>query len=90
MANIMLKDIPEDLRAQLQREAAANFRSLGEEAMARIQRTFDLDDRLSTPTVDRLIQEAVDSGPEVELTREQFDAARRKARTKFETKHRAA
>jgi len=70
----------------LQREAAANFRSLGQEALARIQRTFDLDDRWSAPTVDRLIQESLDSGPEEALTREHFDAARRKARAKFESK----
>jgi plasmid stability protein len=81
MANITLKDIPEDLYAQLQREAAANFRSLSQEAAARIQRTFDLDDRLNSSTVDRLIQEAIDSGAEAELTREQFDAAQRKARS---------
>ncbi|HEY3913124.1 MAG TPA: hypothetical protein VGN61_01455 [Verrucomicrobiae bacterium] len=86
----MLKDIPEDLHAQLEREATANFRSLGQEAAARIQRTFDLDDRLNVSTVEKLIQEAVNSGAEEELTREQFDAARRKARTEFDAKHRAA
>jgi plasmid stability protein len=90
VANIVLKDIPEDLQAQLEREAAANFRTLSQEAAARIQRTFDLDDRLSASTVEKLIQEAVDSGAEEDLTREQFDAARRKARTEFEAKHRAA
>jgi plasmid stability protein len=90
MANFTLKDIPEDLHAQLQREAAANFRSLSQEALARIQRTFDLDDRLSTSDVDRLIGEAIGSGAEEDLTREHFDEARRKARTEFETKHRAA
>jgi hypothetical protein len=58
--------------------------------MARLQRTFDLDDRLSARTVDRLIQEAIDSGPEEPLTREQFDAARQKARSKFESKKKAA
>jgi hypothetical protein len=84
MANITLKGVPEDLRAQLEREAAANFRSLAQEAVARIQRSFDLDDRLSAPVVDRLIQEALDSGPEEALTREKFDEARRKARAAFE------
>jgi plasmid stability protein len=90
MASITLKGIPEDLRAQLKREAAANFRSISQEAMARIQRTFDLDERLSAPTVDTLIQEALDSGPEEVLTREKFDAARRKAQEAFESKHKAA
>jgi plasmid stability protein len=90
MADITIKDIPDELHAQLQREAAANFRSLGQEAAARIRRTFDLDDRLSSSAVDRLIQEAIDSGGDEELTREQFDSARSKARAEFEAKHRAA
>jgi len=80
MATITLKKIPEDLHAQLKREAAANFRSLSQEAIARIQRSFDLDERLSAPAIDRLIQEALESGPEEALTREKFDAARREAR----------
>lgn len=90
MASITLKKIPKELHAQLKREAAANFRSLGQEAMARIQRSFDLDERLSAPTVDRLIQESLDSGPEETLTREKFDALRRKARVAFENKKKAA
>jgi len=89
-AGITVKDIPTDLHAQLIREAGANFRSLTQEAMARIQRSFDLDERLSAPAVNRLIQEALDSGPEVTLTRKAFDAARLKARAKQESKHQAA
>ena len=88
MASITLKDLPGDLLAQLKREAAANFRSLTQEATARIQRSFDLDERLSPPIVNRLIQEALDSGPEEALTRARFDGARRKART-FDSKRRA-
>jgi plasmid stability protein len=90
MADLTLKGIPEDLRAQLRREAAANFRSLSQEALARIQRSFDLDQRLSAPTVERLIQEALDSGLEEALTREKFDAARQKARIAFQSKRKAA
>ena len=90
MASITLKGIPEDIHAQLKREAAANFRSVTQEALARIHRSFDLDERLSAPTVDRLIGEALDSGPEEALTREEFDAARRKARAAFANKHKAA
>jgi len=85
VATITLKDIPEELHAQLKQEAAANFRSLSQEALARIQRSFDLNERLSASTVDRLIQEALDSGPEETLTRQKFDAARRKARAAFES-----
>jgi hypothetical protein len=90
MASITLKGIPEDLHAQLKCVAAANFRSLSQEALARIQRSFDLEDRLSAPIVDRLIQQALQSGPEEALTRGKFDAARRKARAAFDHKHKAA
>jgi hypothetical protein len=90
MAEITLKDIPEDLCAQLQREAAANFRSVDQEAMSRIQRTFDLDDRLSASAIDRLIQESLESGPEEELTRQKFDSVRRKAGAVYEKKRKAA
>ena len=66
MASITLRNIPEDVHAQLKREAAANFRSLSQEALARIQRSFELDERLSSPAVNRLIQEALDSVFEVQ------------------------
>ena len=37
---LQLEDIPADLHAQLQREAAANFRSLSQEAAASIRRKY--------------------------------------------------
>ena len=55
--------------------------------MARIQRSFDLDDRFTTAAVNRLIQEAVESGPEQPLTRKDFDAACKKAKASFARKH---
>jgi hypothetical protein len=88
--NITIKDVPDALHAQLEREAAANFRSVDQEIMARIQHSFDLDERLNAKTVDQLIQEAIDSGPEELLTREKFDAARNQARGTFAGKNRAA
>jgi plasmid stability protein len=90
MADITLTRIPEDLHAQLKSEAAAHFRSVEEEALARIQRCFELEDRLSASTVDRLIDEAINSGPEEPLTREKFDEARNKAKATFQAKHKAA
>jgi hypothetical protein len=90
MASITLKDIPVDLHAQLKQEADANFRSLNQELLARIQRSFDQDEQFTTHRVNRLIQEAMDSGPEEPLSRAKFDAARAKARTTFQAKSKAA
>ena len=90
MPSITLKDLPADLHAQLKLEAEANFRSVAQEALARIQRSFDLEDRLNTEQVNRLISEAVTSGPETPLTRKDFDAARQKARAQFAAKLKAA
>jgi plasmid stability protein len=90
MPSITLKDIPEDLHAQLRQEAEAHFRSVDQEVLARIQRSFDLDDHLSAERVNRLIAEAMTSGPEGILSREKFDAARDQARRKFAERSRAA
>jgi hypothetical protein len=90
MSSITLKDIPADLHAQLKREANANFRSLNQEAMARIQRSFDLDERFTTAAVNQLIDQAVNSGPEQRLTRTVFDTARQVAHAKFAKRKQAA
>jgi plasmid stability protein len=90
MASITLKDIPEELHAQLKQEAAANFRSLTQEALARIERSFALQDQLSAARVNALIAESLNSGPDEPLTRAKFEAARKRARVKFAARHKAA
>ena len=90
MPSITLKDLPPELHAQLKLEAGANFRSLPQEVLARIQRSFDRDDRFSTKQVNRLIEEAVQSGRATPLIRKDFDAARQKARAQFAAKRNAA
>jgi plasmid stability protein len=81
MATITLKDIPEDVHAQLKAEAEANLRSLNQEAIIRLQRSFDTQDRISTERVNQLIDEALASGPEEPFTRVKFEQARYRART---------
>ena len=49
----------------------------------------DLAEKGSTRTADRLIENALKSGPEEELTRERFDAARHVARLKFRKRTKA-
>ena len=76
MASITLKDIPADLRAQLENEAAANFRSVAQEALARLERTFEMDAALNTKRDQRWVDEAFASGPESPLTENEMDAIR--------------
>ena len=82
MATITLKDIPEDIHAQLKAEAEANRRSLDSEALIRLQRSFEVQDQFSTARVNALIDEALASGPTTKMTeaqlRERFDQVRQK------------
>ena len=76
MASITLKAIPMDLHARLKNEAAANFRSLTQETISRIERTFQIDAALTTKRDQRWIEEASASGPETPLTKKEMDAIR--------------
>ncbi len=76
MASITLKDIPDDLHAQLKQEASANFRSVDKEALARLQQSFDIEAALNTERDQRWVDEALASGPESPLTRAEMDAVR--------------
>ena len=87
MASITLKDIPEDVHAQLKAEAEGNLRSLAQEAMIRIQRSFEVCDLVSSALANRLIDEAIASGPAEECSeatlRERFDGVRNKTRRRL-------
>ena len=72
--SIVLKDIPDDLRGQLEQEASANFRTLDQEALARLQRSFDLD--LNTARDKQWIDEALASGPATPLTQVEMNQVR--------------
>lgn len=94
MANITLKDIPEDLHAQLKRESEANFRTPEQEVMARVQASFDLQDRASAETVNRLIDEALASGEAKEHSaaalKTRFDQTRQNTRRRLAAEKKAA
>ena len=72
--SIVLKDIPDDLRAQLEQEAAANFRTLDQEALARLQRSFEIEMNIARDQ--QWIDEALASGPATPLTRAEMDEVR--------------
>ena len=87
MATITLKRIPEHLRAVLKNEAEANYRSLAQEVMARLERSLDLDS--ATRRDQRWIDEALASGPGEPFSREKFSAALKRGLQKAKSKNRA-
>jgi hypothetical protein len=74
MASITIKDIPGNLHGQLKKEAEANFRSLNQEVLARVERTFEIDAALNTKRDQKWIAEALASGPATPLTAKEMDA----------------
>jgi hypothetical protein len=74
MKSMVLKSIPEDLHAQLRAEAQANFRTLNEEALARLQQSLDLDDRVDRGRAQSWVDEALASGPETPLVSQELAA----------------
>lgn len=76
MTNIKLRKLPADLHGQLKLEAKANCRSVGEEALARLRRSFEEDDVITRRRDQRLVEEAIASGPEEPLTPEKLEQVR--------------
>jgi hypothetical protein len=76
MASITIKGMPKDIHAQLKREAEANFRSLNQEVLARVERTFEIDAALNTKRDQKWIDEALASGSVSPLTEKEMDAIR--------------
>jgi plasmid stability protein len=89
MARITLKDVPDDLHAQLKQEASAHFRSLDGEVLARIEHSFEIEAALNTKRDQKWIDEALASGPEEPLSREKFDAAFQRAVKRHAAKEKA-
>jgi plasmid stability protein len=86
MASVTLKDIPEDIHAELRQAAAANHRSLQGEIIHRC--SLHGDDGYTAQEVAALIEESERSGPEERLTDAQIQLRRKqiKARTRRRVK----
>jgi len=72
MASITLKDIPEDLHATLKGEADANYRSLAQEVLARLQGSLDLE--RATRRDQQWVDEALTT-PKEPFSRQKFQSA---------------
>ena len=79
MASITIKGIPKELHGRLKLEAEANFRSLNQEVLARVERTFQIDEALNAKRDQRWIDDALASGRATPLTEREMDAVRDKA-----------
>lgn len=73
--NYTLKNIPEDLYHRLTAAASEEFRSLNQEIMARLSRSFDSQDARLTALHARWIQEALAGGQAEPLRKSELDAA---------------
>ena len=56
---IQIKGAPQELKRRLEQSAERNFRSLNQEALARLAFSFDVEDAILTKTHQRWIDEAL-------------------------------
>jgi hypothetical protein len=75
MRQYTLKNIPESLYALAESTAQANFRSLNQELLYRVQLTFDMEEAGATKLHQRWIDESLGSGPAEPANKEQWDRA---------------
>jgi hypothetical protein len=75
MADYTLKNVPEPLRSKLESEAERSFRSVDQEILFRLQRSFDADDTKMSAIHAKWIYEALNSGEAAPLTDTELDGA---------------
>jgi plasmid stability protein len=75
MARLTIENVPENLRARLEKEASANLRTIEEEALAWLEWTLGQDALFSTARDQRWIDEALASGPAKPFDRGEFQRA---------------
>jgi hypothetical protein len=75
MADYTLKNVPEPLRSKLESEAQRSFRSVDQEILFRLQRSFDADDTRMSAIHAKWIYDALNSGEAAPLTENELDAA---------------
>jgi hypothetical protein len=78
MAKYTLKNIPEDIYRRAQAAAEGNFRSLNQEVLFRLKRSFDAEDACASALHARWVLEALESGPAQPLQLADLDAAYRR------------
>lgn len=75
MADYTLKNIPDDLYQRAAAAAESGFRSLNQEILFRLKKSFDGEDARLTALHARWVAEALESGPTTPLKSGDLDAA---------------
>ena len=75
MAEYTLKNIPEDIYQRAQTAAECSLRSLNQEIIYRLRRSFDSEDARMTALHAKWVMEALASGPAKPLRAADMDAA---------------
>jgi hypothetical protein len=79
MASLTLKGIPAEIHERLRNSANSNFRSITQEAYARLQMSFDVEEAAATKLHQSWIDEAIASGPARPASRRQWQEIRLRA-----------
>jgi hypothetical protein len=79
VASLTLKDIPAEIHERLKSSADSNFRSISQEAFARLQLSFDVEEAAATKLHQSWIDRAVASGPAQPARKDQWQQIQRRA-----------
>jgi hypothetical protein len=79
MSSLTLKNVPPKIHERLKKSATVNFRSITQEAFARLQMSFELEEAETTRLHQRLIDEALASGPAQPASKNQWEKTRARA-----------
>lgn len=90
MAEYTLKNVPESLRFRLESEADKSFRSVDQEILFRLQRSFDADDAKMVAVHAKWIFDALESGEPKPLTDAELDTAFNRGFKRAKKRKRAA
>ena len=86
MSDYTLKNIPTDLYHRLQASAEEEFRSINQEILARLRRSFDAQDAKTSALHARWVHEAFASGEVTPLKPDEIDAAVQRGIAKAKSK----
>jgi plasmid stability protein len=75
MHDLPLRNIPAELYSRLQSSATEHFRSLNQEVLARLSRSFDAEDAKMSALHARWVHEALASGDSTPLKPQELDQA---------------